>query len=51
LNPAEAAARGISDHDGVRIFNDLGEMHCRAHVSDWMRDDVYGLPNGAWRHS
>jgi anaerobic selenocysteine-containing dehydrogenase len=51
MNPADAAARGISDHDEVRIFNDLGEVRCRARISDWMRDGVCGLPKGAWRHS
>lgn len=51
LNPADAAARGISDNDEVRIFNELGEVRCRARISDWMRDGVCGLPKGAWRKS
>jgi anaerobic selenocysteine-containing dehydrogenase len=40
LNPADAAARGISDRDEVRAFNDLGEVRCRARISDGMRDGV-----------
>jgi anaerobic selenocysteine-containing dehydrogenase len=51
LNPADAAARGISDSDEVRVFNDLGEVRCRARISDRMRDGVCGLPKGAWRDS
>jgi anaerobic selenocysteine-containing dehydrogenase len=51
LNPADAAARGISDRDEVRVFNDLGEVRCRARISDRMRDGVCGLPKGAWRNS
>jgi anaerobic selenocysteine-containing dehydrogenase len=51
LNPADAAARGISELDEVRVFNDLGEVRCRVQISDRMRDGVCGLPKGAWRHS
>jgi len=49
LNPADAAVRGISDSDEVRVFIDLGEVQCRARISDCMRDGVCGLPKGAWR--
>jgi anaerobic selenocysteine-containing dehydrogenase len=51
LNPADAAARGISDSAEVRVFNDLGEVRCRARISDRMREGVCGLPKGAWRKS
>jgi len=51
LHPADAATRGISDGDEVRVFNDLGEVHCRVRLSDRMRDGVCGLPKGAWRNS
>ncbi len=51
LSPADAAARGISDQDEVRVFNDLGEVRCRARVSDRMRNGVCGLPKGAWQKS
>ena len=30
LHPADAAARGIEDHDWVRVFNDAGAMRLRA---------------------
>jgi anaerobic selenocysteine-containing dehydrogenase len=51
LHPSDAAARGISDRDEVRVFNDLGEVRCRARMSEQMRDGVCGLPKGAWRNS
>ncbi len=51
LNPADAVARGILDLDEVRVFNDLGEVRCRARISDRMRDGICGLPKGAWRSS
>ena len=51
LHPTDAAARGIADRDEVRVFNDLGEVHCRARISDHIRDGVCGLPKGAWRKS
>lgn len=51
LHPADAAARGIKDGDEVRVFNGLGEVHCRARISDHQRDGVCGLPKGAWRKS
>jgi anaerobic selenocysteine-containing dehydrogenase len=51
LHPADAAARGISDGDEVRVFNELGEVRCRARIDDRMRDGVCGLPKGAWRNS
>jgi anaerobic selenocysteine-containing dehydrogenase len=51
LHPADAAARGISDRDEVRVFNNLGEVRCRARISDRVRDGVCGLPKGAWRKS
>jgi len=33
LNPADAAARGIRDHDRVRVFNDIGACWVRAKLS------------------
>jgi anaerobic selenocysteine-containing dehydrogenase len=51
LNPGDAAARGILEGDDARIFNELGEVHCRARFSEAMREGVCGLPKGAWRKS
>jgi anaerobic selenocysteine-containing dehydrogenase len=51
LNPADADARGIAEGDTVRAFNDLGEVICRARVSDRVRRGVASMPKGAWRKS
>jgi anaerobic selenocysteine-containing dehydrogenase len=49
LSPADAAARGISTGDSVRIWNELGEVRCEAKVSPEVRDGVCVLPKGLWR--
>jgi len=51
IHPGDAAARGISDGDPVRVFNHLGEVRCRASLSDRIRQGVAALPKGAWRKS
>ncbi len=51
LNPADAAARHIAPGDTVRVFNELGEVVCRAEVSARVREGVASLPKGAWRKS
>ena len=51
LHPSDARARGIAEGDGVRVFNSLGEVHCRARISDRIRDGVCGIPKGAWQKS
>ena len=51
LHPEDARARGLSTGDGVRVFNALGEVCCRARVSDRIRPGVVSLPKGAWRRS
>lgn len=52
LHPHDARARGIASGDAVRAFNDLGEVLCRARVSDEVRPGVVVLPKGLWsRHT
>jgi anaerobic selenocysteine-containing dehydrogenase len=46
---ADAAARGISDGDPVRVWNDVGEVRCIAKVSRDIRDGVCVLAKGLWR--
>jgi len=50
ISPADAAARDVEDGAPIRIVNDRGEFHARAHVTDrippgtvWMRDGWTGL--------
>ena len=52
LSSAEAARRGINPGETVRVFNDLGEVICKADVSDRIRDGVVSMTKGAWfRHA
>jgi trimethylamine-N-oxide reductase (cytochrome c) len=49
VHPLDAESRGIASHDHVRVHNDLGEVVCRATVSDAVRPGVVSLPKGSWR--
>ena len=51
MHPEDAAARGLSEGDGVRIFNDLGEVHCTLSVAPAIRPGTVSLPKGLWRRS
>jgi anaerobic selenocysteine-containing dehydrogenase len=51
MNPADAEARGLADGDLVRMFNELGEVHCPLNVSPAIRRGVVSLPKGLWRRS
>ena len=51
MNPQDAEARGLADGDGVRIFNDLGEVHSTLAVLPTMRPGTVSLPKGVWRRS
>jgi anaerobic selenocysteine-containing dehydrogenase len=51
MHPADAAARGLADNDLVRIFNDLGEVHCTLSVLPIIKPGTVGLPKGLWRRS
>lgn len=49
LHPGDAEARGIEDGDVVRVFNALGEVHCRAAVGPRIARGTVSLPKGLWR--
>ena len=51
MHPDDAAARGLEDNDGVRVFNDLGEVHCTLNVLPTIRAGTVSLPKGLWRRS
>jgi anaerobic selenocysteine-containing dehydrogenase len=51
MHPSDAEARGLSDGDLVRIFNDLGEVHCPLQVASGIRLGTISLPKGLWRRS
>ena len=48
LSPQDAASRGISTGDIVRVFNDRGALLAGATVTTAMRQGVVQLPTGAW---
>ncbi|MER5392865.1 molybdopterin-dependent oxidoreductase [Saccharopolyspora sp. NPDC002686] len=48
IHPRDAAARGISDGDVVRVFNHLGACLAGARVTEDVRPGVVVLPTGAW---
>jgi anaerobic selenocysteine-containing dehydrogenase len=49
IHPADAAARGIGNGDPVRIFNDRGEMHAAARITDKARPGVVVALSIWWR--
>jgi len=48
INPDDAAARGISDGDIVRLFNDRGACLAGAVITPNVRAGVLQLATGAW---
>lgn len=48
MHPADAAERGLTDGQRVRVQNDLGEILCRLRLSHDQRRGVVELPKGLW---
>ncbi len=51
MHPSDASARGLADTDLIRVFNDLGEVHCTLAVAPVVRPGTVSLPKGLWRRS
>ena len=51
MHPHDASARDLSTGDIVRVFNDLGEIHCPVRINPDMKPGTVGLPKGLWRKS
>ena len=51
MHPDDAQARALEDNDLVRVFNDLGEVHCTVSVNPSIRPGTVSLPKGLWRRS
>ena len=49
VHPHDAAERGITDGDDVRVFNDRGQFVALAKVTDDIAAGVLMAPMGAWR--
>lgn len=48
IHPADAAARGISAGDVVRVFNERGEFLAGAVIADYLLPGVLQIATGAW---
>ena len=51
IHPRDAAARGVQEGHTVRVFNDLGEVHCPVAINTDMRPGTVALPKGLWQKS
>jgi anaerobic selenocysteine-containing dehydrogenase len=51
MHPADADARGLATGDLVRVFNELGEVHCTLNTTPSIRQGTAALPKGLWRRS
>ena len=48
VHPHDAAERGITDGEDVRVFNDRGQFIAQARVTDEIAAGVVMAPMGAW---
>ena len=48
LDPADAATRGISEGDMVRVWNDRGSLTLKARVGARLRPGIVAVPFGWW---
>jgi anaerobic selenocysteine-containing dehydrogenase len=51
MHPSDAKARGLSQDDPVRVFNELGEVQVPVGLNPEMRPGTVSLPKGLWRKS
>ena len=52
IHPDDARARGIQSRDSIKVFNELGEVHCEADVTPETCAGTVILPKGLWmRHT
>ena len=49
MHDVDATARGISDGDVVRVFNELGAIELVARLDGVVRPGVVSIPKGLWR--
>jgi anaerobic selenocysteine-containing dehydrogenase len=51
IHPDDAHARSIGEGDSIKVFNELGEVHCEASVTPETRPGCVSLPKGLWGRS
>ena len=49
MNPEDAAARNIDDGAPIRVWNALGEVLVKAHLTPLLRPGTVAMPKGVWR--
>ena len=49
MHPADAQARGLATEDPIRVYNELGEMHCQVALDKDIRPGTVSLAKGVWR--
>lgn len=49
INPTDAQARGISDGDTVKVFNDRGSIQLMARITSGIRPGVVNAYQGDWQ--
>ncbi len=48
IHTRDAGERGIEHGDAVKVWNELGEVHCYARVHNRVSVGVVSMPKGAW---
>jgi anaerobic dimethyl sulfoxide reductase subunit A len=48
INTSDAYSRGIANGDMVKVYNDRGETHILAKVTERIMPGVVAIPQGAW---
>jgi anaerobic selenocysteine-containing dehydrogenase len=48
IHPDDAAPRGITNGDLVRVYNQRGSVTIRTRIGDWVRPKVVAMPSGWW---
>jgi anaerobic selenocysteine-containing dehydrogenase len=51
MHPKDASARHLAQGDPVRVFNDLGEVHCPVALNAEIKPGTVSMPKGLWRRS
>ena len=51
IHPIDARPRNLTEGAMVRVFNELGEVHCPVSIEPTVRPGTVSLPKGLWRKS
>jgi anaerobic selenocysteine-containing dehydrogenase len=49
MHPEDAGRRTLEENDKVRVFNEIGEVHCALGIGETVRPGTVVLPKGLWR--